>query len=218
LIWQHTVIADSFPISAAQTLALVTAGLSRVTDINLRLCDARTGYKTYRHIPLKPFTSREKTNNGEITRAVFSPDGNLLALARNDNETHMYDPRYLSPSRGPIWECKHTYPSQFRENNGCIDAVWVQSTFGVSCGLITGGADGALSLLFLFGRRLSNQYYLLVGCVRLWDVTRWQESILAVVKDPIATFSVGNVATGEHALIVYVYGTHISDCCPLAEL
>lgn len=80
---------------------------------------------------------------GEVNNASFSPDGMYLALARNDNRTHVYDRRMWD--RGVIFEYGHNGESKAasRDVYGVVKAQWVQSQTTRRMALVTGGEDGA---------------------------------------------------------------------------
>ena len=79
----------------------------------------------------------------EINDATFSPDGNLIALSRSDNETDIYDTRFLDR----IWATfphvrSSTVSLPIKKTFGAFGARWVQGRGWGSLSLVTGGADG----------------------------------------------------------------------------
>jgi len=132
--------------STGTTLALCTeAGLNHNT---LRLYDVhgRNPIATTT-VDLDPFPERdpEEGYDGEINVATFSPDGIYLALARNDNHTHVYDRRMLS--RGPLFDYEHFGESKVAskyDRYGVVNAQWIQSKLTRRMVLVTGGEDGEL--------------------------------------------------------------------------
>jgi len=82
---------------------------------------------------------------GEVNVATFSPDGMYLALARNDNHTHVYDRRMLA--RGPMFDYEHFGERQVASQSdsyGVVNAQWIQSSLTRRMVLVTGGEDGTL--------------------------------------------------------------------------
>lgn len=89
---------------------------------------------------------------GEVNCAAFSSDGIYLALARNDNRTHVYDTRMLE--RGVLHNFVHLGASRVNpghESYGVVQAQWVETNTRRQ-GLVTGGDDGELwsQLIFWF--------------------------------------------------------------------
>ncbi len=79
-----------------------------------------------------------------MTVAGFSPDGILLAVARSDDELHVYDSRFMGRTSEPMFRFLH------RDDDCCVgdkwgivDAVWVDGWCRKGYGVITGGTDGA---------------------------------------------------------------------------
>ena len=129
---------------AGSTLALFTLGpgASHV----LRLFDLRT--KRARRAVHKTaleafrFARGAPACDGEVTAAAFSPDGALLAAARNDNQLHVYDARFLA--RGPLLRFCHWGAERCAPGGrfGVTEAKWVQGWGGLGLGLVSGGMDG----------------------------------------------------------------------------
>jgi WD40 repeat protein len=91
----------------------------------------------------EPFTS----STGEVNRAKFSPDTIYLAVARNDNVTHVYDSRMIG--RGVLHAFKHSGAARNIPGSdpyGIMEAYWVD-TPSRRLGLITGGTDGMLLVI-----------------------------------------------------------------------
>ena len=196
---------------AGSTLALFTLGpgASHV----LRLFDVRT--KRARRAVHKAaldafrFARGAPACDGEVTAAAFSPDGALLAAARNDNQLHVYDARFLA--RGPLlrfchWGAERCAPgSRF----GVTEAKWARGWGGLGLGLVSGGMDGEQALRRAHEARglLMWRVSLAAGCVRLWDVRLSDETpangtVLAQVDYDINAFSLGDVYSGERPLVV----------------
>lgn len=96
---------------------------------------------------LEPFLIRDDFE-GEVNNASFSPDGMYLALARNDNHTHVYDRRMWD--RGVIFEYSHGGESKAASEKdvyGVVKAQWVQSQATRRMALVTGGDDGTAFFL-----------------------------------------------------------------------
>src|SRR5882757_1577912 len=71
----------------------------------LRIYDTRRRLPKATHLmELEPFPNHNNFE-GEVNNSSFSPDGMYLALARNDNRTHVYDQRMWD--RGVIFEYIH---------------------------------------------------------------------------------------------------------------
>ncbi|KAI0048349.1 WD40 repeat-like protein [Auriscalpium vulgare] len=151
----------------------------------LRLYDVRrrTGRRSIDMIKLEPFAFESPP--GEVTTASFSPDGILLAVARNDDALHMYDTRFLE--RGPL--ARYLHKREDRDVDmpryGVAEAVWISGWQGFDLGLVSGGTD---------------------GCVRYWDTRRSADGqegeILAQVSDDIGHFALGDPYKGEKPLVV----------------
>lgn len=95
---------------------------------------------------LEPFPIRDDFE-GEVNNASFSPDGTYLALARNDNRTHVYDRRMWG--RGVIFDYDHGGKSKAASQKdvyGVVKAQWVQSQATRRMALVTGGEDGTIFL------------------------------------------------------------------------
>ena len=76
---------------------------------------------------------------GEVNQASFSPDGCLLAVARNDNALHIYDVRALS--RGPLCRFQHHDSDSVGGGGfGIVAANWIQGRDRI--GIVSGGNDG----------------------------------------------------------------------------
>jgi len=106
----------------------------------LRLYEPQRGRdssKAIKKVVLVP----SRTERLEINTAAFSPDGLFLALARNDNRTHVYDSRRLDKI---LYDFEHLGES--RTSPGCrsfgvTHVEWTQSSRN-RLGLVTGGNDG----------------------------------------------------------------------------
>ena len=118
----------------------------------LRIYDTRRGLPKATYLmELEPFPIRDDFE-GEVNNASFSPDGTYLALARNDNRTHVYDRRMWD--RGVLFEYVHDGESKAASQKdvyGVVKAQWVQSQATRRMALVTGGEDGkALFFLTIF--------------------------------------------------------------------
>ena len=130
----------------------------------------------------------------------YSPDGLYLAIARNDNRTHVYDSRMLS--RGVLYDFVHSGPSKARPGDqgyGIVHAEWVE-TRSRRLRLVTGGEDGMCTCICF-------AIDLCLGCVRLWDPLIDPKSnnngnIIAEANAEIGFFSIGDKVQGEHDLVV----------------
>lgn len=85
---------------------------------------------------------------------TFSPEGLYLAVARNDNHTHLYDRRMMR-RRGddePLFDYEHKGESKAASEHevyGIVNAQWIRSSLtGRTC-LVTGGEDGECRVSFL---------------------------------------------------------------------
>ena len=83
---------------------------------------------------------------GEVRAVSFSPDGLLLAVARSDDQLHVYDSRFMG-SREPMGRFLHWGEDCClgRDRWGIVDAVWVDGWCGRGLGVVTGGSDGEMS-------------------------------------------------------------------------
>lgn len=128
------------------TLLLITSGHGsshplRLYDIRRRISNA------YAKEELEPFQVRASSVEAQsgpsewINCAIFSPDGRLFTVARNDNRVHVYDVRAVS--KGPL--CKFEHHESDVGNGGCagvVDAQWVEGRDRRRLGIISGGSDG----------------------------------------------------------------------------
>jgi len=179
---------------AGDTLSLDPTGASLALSTRapankhlLRIYDTRRGLPKATHVmELERFPVRDNFE-GEVNHASFSPDNIFLALARNDNRTHVYDRRMWD--RGVIFEYNHGGESKAasqKDAYGVVKAQWVQSQATRRMALVTGGED---------------------GCVRMWDpskAARGRENgqVLAEVNSDIGHFSLGDPYIGENQLVV----------------
>ena len=120
----------------------------------LRLYDIRrkNGQHPLQHIQLDPFylgpdSSPLEPREGEVRAVSFSPDGLFLAVARSDDELHIYDSRFLGRSRAPMRRFLHWGEDCCLTGDrwGIVDAVWVDGWCGKGLGVVTGGSDGEIS-------------------------------------------------------------------------
>ena len=114
----------------------------------LRLYDIRRrSPKAFTSVDLLPFSSRDNDSfEGEMNVATFSPDQIYFALARNDNQTHLYDRRMLGKQGSePLFKYHHFGELKTvskRETYGVVQAQWLQSSWTTRTCLVTGGEDG----------------------------------------------------------------------------
>ncbi len=98
-----------------------------------------------------------ESRDGEVRAISFSPDGLLLAVARSDDELHIYDSRFMGRSREPMRRFLHWGDDCCLGGDrwGIVDAVWVDGWCGKGLGVITGGSDGEIfiTILRLLARR-----------------------------------------------------------------
>lgn len=176
----------------------------------LRLYDIRRrSPKAFTSIDLLPFSPRDNDSfEGEINVAAFSPDQIYLALARIDNQTHLYDRRMLGRQCSePLFKYHHFGESKTASKHelyGVVQAQWVQSSWTTRTCLVTGGEDGEHPI------RSSELGFLkpdLIGCVRMWDPSVSAHDVengkvLAEVHSDISQFSIGDPFVGEYRLVV----------------
>jgi hypothetical protein len=91
-----------------------------------------------------PGSSQSEPREGEVRAVSFSPDGLLLAVARSDDELHVYDSRFMGRSREPMRRFLHWGEDCCLSGDrwGIVDAVWVDGWCGRGLGVVTGGSDG----------------------------------------------------------------------------
>ena len=144
--------------------------------------------------------SRLEDHTLEVTASSFSPDGMFLALARNDNEVHIYDVRN---TKTIYLEFKHPR-KEFTMNYGITDCSWIEGFIPGGLGLVTAGSDG--TLWPSYGQNVSLTTFI-PGCVRLWDSRGLHDeydrgTVLAEVENDIAGISLGDPRKGEYRLVV----------------
>ncbi|KAJ7307022.1 WD40-repeat-containing domain protein [Mycena albidolilacea] len=174
--------------STGDTAALVTTDC---VNSFLRIYDIRNKNSVASQtICLEPFTSASE--GAEVNSMMFSPDGIYLALARDDNRTHVYDSRMLKrrgmlEKRGVLYDFKHAetrFSATGQKSFGVVSVKWVQ-TRASRLGLVTGGND---------------------GCIRLWDPLRGsaegEGKVLMQASADVAHFTLGDRFSGEHDLVV----------------
>lgn len=147
---------------SGRILALITSSDSNSSH-SLSLFDVARGegqrcLGTRVH-PLQPHAGfptpsiRRDRSSLEVAHASFSPDGILLALARTDNATHVYDVRYLSEE--PLLVLRHGMVDDGTREDvfGVTGLKWVEGYERGRLGLVTGGADGAYLFPFVLSPR-----------------------------------------------------------------
>ena len=131
-------------------LALCTAThdgghLLRIYDVH-----RRNGQHATQEVQLDHFHADFlQSQEGEVTAVNFSPDGLLLAIARSDDEVHVYDSRFMGQDIGPMRRFLHWGDDYCMAGDkwGVVDAVWVNGWCGRGLGIVTGGSDGEFSSL-----------------------------------------------------------------------
>ncbi|KAI0249503.1 WD40-repeat-containing domain protein [Lactifluus subvellereus] len=188
-------------------LALCTAALDGTHFLRIYDVHRGNGQRATQEVQLNHFHAdftQSASQEGEVTAVSFSPDGLLLAIARSDDEVHVYDSRFMGQGIGPMRRFLHWGDDCCMAGDkwGVVDAVWVNGWCGRGLGIVTGGSD---------------------GCVRFWDVCRSADDIqngdvLAQPNSDIGHFSVGDPRNGEKPLVVgdnggrvYVYD-HATAC------
>jgi WD40 repeat protein len=159
-LWTQTVLpSDSRPgiskqtdhVSTGERLALCTT--SGEDSHSLRLYDVgrKNGKSPVQEIRLDSFyvgpgRSQVESREGEVRAVSFSPDGLLLAVARSDDELHVYDSRFMGRSREPMRRFLHWGEDCCLGGDrwGIVDAVWVDGWCGRGLGVVTGGSDGEI--------------------------------------------------------------------------
>lgn len=134
---------------------------------------------------LKPH-SDPNTKRGltlDVNQLAFSPDGNLLAVARSDNWVHIFDSRKLKEPclefyQGPSLAMAHNRCDGYY-GIACSNDMWIDE----GAGLITGGGDGT---------------------VRLWNVKKAADKgeILTRSEFDVAFVCVGDRFKREKPLVV----------------
>jgi WD40 repeat protein len=151
---------------------------------------------------LEPFT---KPTDGEVNRAKFSPDMIYLAVARNDDVTHVYDSRMVS--KGPMHAFEHVGAGRNipgNESYGIVEAHWVESS-ARSLGLVTGGTDGELRIVTAGPNDTLTT--ITSGCIRFWDTRKASDdpmngTVIAETDFDVGYFSLGDSYKGEMSLVV----------------
>ncbi|KAH9982323.1 WD40-repeat-containing domain protein [Lactifluus volemus] len=171
-------------------LAICTAAHDGVHFVRIYDVHRKNGQRAVQEVRLDSFypNLRPTAREGEVTAVSFSPDGLLLAVARSDDEVHVYDTRFMGQGREPLRRFLHWGDNCCMAGDewGVVDAVWVDGWCGRGLGIVTGGSD---------------------GCVRFWDVRRSADDIqngdvLAQPNSDIGHFSVGDPRNGEKPLVV----------------
>ncbi|OAX43958.1 YVTN repeat-like/Quino protein amine dehydrogenase [Rhizopogon vinicolor AM-OR11-026] len=161
-----------------RSYALITCGENNRHP--LRLYDvARKLRHSVAEVTLEPSVSQSASF--EVTKATFSSEGRLLAVARSDNALHMYDVRALE--KGPLAVFKHDVGSA---GYGVVQASWVEGRDRRRVGIVSGGND---------------------GCVRLWDPSialsdKSQGKVLARTDFDVGYFAMGDMWAGEKPLVL----------------
>lgn len=130
-----------------------------IKKYKLHLIDIRGSPQPISSISLKRFGRDDHMR--EVNLTSFASDGRYLAVARSDNQTHIYDSRMLT--KKPLMKCLHlgkslVLPSDAtqgentkhkRHNHyGVLNAHWATLPSG-QLQIITGGEDGKVSFFIL---------------------------------------------------------------------
>lgn len=92
-----------------------------------------------------PYTADSPPPDAEVKVMSFSPDGVYLMTARNDNEVHVYDRRFLGQGdRGKPLMYVHDGDDRTTGTSryGVTEAKWVDGWGGLGLGIVSGGQDG----------------------------------------------------------------------------
>lgn len=117
---------------------MVTAPHEDGQKFTLDLYDiARKTKKPTHTLPLSPWSGQHAAP--QVTWTSFSPDGSLVAVARSDNRTQLFDARFLDRK---LYDFVHDDPMEGTQADGISKGEWVQDRAGLQ--LVTSGADGAL--------------------------------------------------------------------------
>lgn len=139
-----------------------------------------------------------------VQQVLFSPDsaGVLVAVARSDNKTHVYDSRFLG--KNVLYEFPHIPAIEGTEEDrkyGVYKVEWVQDPVH-GLGLVSFGADGTLHFL-MFLQRFTRPSK---GCVRLWDIKRgdsdYADNVIGQSTSYAGWFSLGDTSKGEKTLVM----------------
>lgn len=130
-------------------MALCTAAYDYTHSLRLYDVRRKNGQRPVQEIQLDPFDIEPR--EGEVTAVTFSPDGLLLAVARSDDELHLYDSRFMGRHREPMRRFMHWGEDCCMGGDrwGIADAVWVDGWCGRGLGVVTGGSDGEIFILYL---------------------------------------------------------------------
>lgn len=94
---------------------------------------------------LTPYTDDKRPPLPEVTSMSFSPDGILLMVARNDNEVHVYDSRFLGDGENAkplMYVHDGDDKTMGIARYGVHGAQWVDGWGGLGLGIVSGGQDG----------------------------------------------------------------------------
>jgi WD40 repeat protein len=128
-------------------LAICTAAPDDVHFLRIYDVHRKNGQHAIHEVQLDPFLASippSTLEEGEVTAVSFSPDGLLLAIARSDDELHVYDSRFMGQGRKPMRRFRHWGDDCCVGGLkwGVVDAVWVDGWCGRGVGIVTGGSDG----------------------------------------------------------------------------
>lgn len=116
------------------TLALFT---QRDTILDLDLYDVRRkNGRSVASVKAIPCDDEEPT----VTKASWSPDGILLAVAVNDHRIHVYDGRFLKSGGAPVMEFHHDVQVQRSFSITFMEWTTEWSFRGQNVGLVTGNS------------------------------------------------------------------------------
>lgn len=165
-------------------MAHATCGEHNV--FKLAIYDLKKLTRPIKDITLPPFVlPPDSESKPRIQQVLFAPDSRLLAVARSDNVTHIYDARFLG--RSILYELPHGSANEATKEDGQygINKVeWLEDG-GHGLNLVSCGAD---------------------GCVRLWDVKHayddYSDTVVAESTSYGGWFSLGDMYKGEKPLIM----------------
>lgn len=114
----------------------------------LRLYDVarHNGEHPIETITMPPAQNREEL---EINKTSFSPDGILLAVARNDNTAYVYDTRFIKEELYALRHVGESVSVEREREYGMTAALWHDGVRGKGLGLVTSSVDGMCHYDFL---------------------------------------------------------------------
>lgn len=132
--------------STAHRIAVISQ--STPSTHMLDMIDIRRGARPIFHQELPHFKPSSSSNDSEILSCAFSPDGVYLATARDDNEAHVWDSRFMNRSKKPLRILKHG-ARLTKHQYGVTGMAWLAHEGSSSTPvLVTGGDDGECPFSF----------------------------------------------------------------------